>query len=49
MSGFPSPLKSPVETEYGLVPVVKSVLGVKEGCANTYVGRYKPTRITTIA
>src|SRR3990167_7838510 len=31
ISVFPSPLKSPLETEYGLIPVVKSVLAVKEG------------------
>ena len=31
ISGFPSPLKSPIETESGSIPVVKSVFAVKEG------------------
>src|ERR1035437_5334105 len=31
ISGLPSPLRSPIATETGLIPVLKSVLSEKEG------------------
>ena len=42
-SGFPSPLRSPMETEEGILPVVKSVLEEKEGVAAPLVVVLKNT------
>ncbi len=44
-SGLPSPFRSPIETEMGLVPVVKSVLEEKEGVELPGVVKFKNTEI----
>ncbi len=42
-SGLPSPFRSPIETDRGLVPVVKSVLEEKEGVELPGVVKFKNT------